>query len=920
MDTVHRVKRTYQNYLDENSQFVNCHNIKKGNNDKINNKNKKNNKDNMQNYSSNSDSSDTDNNSEENNNLNDTYYDSYNWLDNVSEYYNNRSNIDIVNEDTKNTHTFYGDYSDDDDDNKNENENENENDETENSESSDSSDDSSDEEPQTKKSKKEIMQEEINDLKKDAINNSGSIDHIKIALEDLRQIRKEFPKVKVSVVINKFKQEIQKLNDLKKSSGIDIVDKLFAKYKNAYVKVYKMVLSEYKKNKEKLNVKAWTTKKIFERKKLFKKPNNSDMIFTFLYPHQVINEPDNISGWGGTKPKPSNELELIYEFDKLYKQDSSNKSGTEYFKELNIKKKKEYIEKLKDIKKVDGELDNKPYMAKIIECETSTNNKSIILSKINTFENLKGSSEYYKLKSWITKVMKVPFGKYVAPPVLREDGSDKIKEYLRGVRKNLDNDIYGHDVTKQQLIKILAHTIANPSEGGNIFALQGPPGVGKTALIQDGISKALGRPFTFICLGGATDACFLEGHDYTYEGSNHGRIVELLHQAGCMNPVIYFDELDKVSETPKGEEIINILMHITDATQNSHFNDKYFGGIDFDLSKAIIIFSFNDEHKISRILRDRMKIIRVKGYKMLDKINIARDYLLPKLMKHIGLDVNVQFKDDILEYIIDTYTYEGGVRKLKETLNDILLEINLRKLEDEKILDKKITNRLIITKEMIENDFLKKKHKIENIKINEMPRVGQVNGLWANDYGVGGLIPIECCWIPAKEKLGLELTGMQGKVMQESMSVARTVAWKILPDKIKEFLNNKWTNSFDYGIHIHCPDGSTPKDGPSAGGAITTCLISLLSGIPVNNKIAMTGEINLKGHITKIGGLEEKIFGAKKAGAELVLCPAENLKDLEEIREKFPNLFNDKFMVKTIDSVWEILDLVLVKKLDYVKF
>jgi ATP-dependent Lon protease len=242
-----------------------------------------------------------------------------------------------------------------------------------------------------------------------------------------------------------------------------------------------------------------------------------------------------------------------------------------------------------------------------------------------------------------------------------------------------------------------------------------------------------------------------------------------------MNPIIYFDELDKVSETAKGEEIINILMHITDATQNSHFNDKYFGGIDFDLSKAIIIFSFNDEHKISRILRDRMKIIRVKGYKMLDKINIARDYLLPKLLKQIGLtDISITFSNEILEYIIDTYTNEGGVRKLKEALNDMLLEINLRKLENSKILGKYIKKTIIISKDMIDNDFLKKKRKVEHLQINKVPSVGIVNGLWANDYGVGGLIPIECCWVPSTDKLELELTGMQGKVMKESRQVSKS--------------------------------------------------------------------------------------------------------------------------------------------------
>jgi endopeptidase La len=631
---------------------------------------------------------------------------------------------------------------------------------------------------------------------------------------------------------------------------------------------------------------------------------------------------------GNTKKVPPKEQKLIDEFNNLYGQTNS-KNGVEYFKELNIDKKKEYIKKMRDIKNIGNEnenenenkeesIDTKHNLIKIIECETTNNNKSIILSKLNNFENLGDNS--VKMTTWINKIMNIPFGKYVKPPVKKTDGSDKIKEYLDKIKKNLDKDIYGHDDTKRQLIKIIAHTIANPSEGGNIFALQGPPGVGKTALIQDGVSKALGRPFAFISLGGATDSCFLEGHDYTYEGSNNGRIVELLQQKGCMNPIIYFDELDKVSDTPKGEEIINVLMHLTDQTQNAHFNDKYFGSIDFDLSKAIIIFSFNDEQKISRILRDRMKIVNVKGYKLNEKIVIARDFLIQKLIKCIGLDIQVVFSDEILEYIIDTYTNEGGVRKLKEILNDILLEINLRVMEGGKILGKKIKNKCIITKEMCEEDFLKTKHKMEHIQINSHPSVGQVNGLWANDYGIGGLVPIECSWIPSTDKLKLKLTGMQGKVMQESMAVAKTIAWKILPDTVKEQLNVKWMKSFDYGIHVHCPDGSTPKDGPSAGGAITTCLISLLTNIPVNNLIAMTGEINLKGQLTKIGGLEEKIFGAKKAGAKKVLCPNENSQDLNEIKNKFPNLFNDDFVVKTVNNIWEILDEVLDKKLKYNRF
>lgn len=617
-----------------------------------------------------------------------------------------------------------------------------------------------------------------------------------------------------------------------------------------------------------------------------------------------------------------NAGKLDKEFEELYDQDNiTTQNGLKYFKTLTNDKKRMYLEKLKQVKHTFKEEEKRPNYMKILDCDTTESNKALILQKITTFDNLKGSSEFFKLKSWINKIMKVPFGKYVKPPVSKSDGSEKIREYLKGVRKHLDDGIYGHEVTKDQLIKILAHTITNPQEGGNVFALQGPPGVGKTALIQDGVAKALGRPYSFISLGGATDACFLEGHDYTYEGSNHGRIVELLQQAGCMNPVIYFDELDKVSETAKGEEIINILMHITDATQNSHFNDKYFGGLDFDLSKAIIIFSFNDEQKISRILRDRMKIIRVKGYKMLDKLNIAKDYLIPKLIKQIGLeDVKIDFSDEILSWMIDSYTNEGGVRRLKELINDILLEINLRKLEDNKINGNRITSQIAITQDMLTNDLLKKKKKIEHLKINSEPKVGIVNGLWANELGVGGLIPIECCWIPATDKLQLELTGMQGKVMKESMSVARTIAWRILPEDVKNTINNKWKDTFDYGIHIHCPDGATPKDGPSAGGAITTCLISLLSNIPVNNYVAMTGEINLKGQITAIGGLEEKIFGAKKSGATLVLCPKENSHDLEEIIAKFPTLFDKNFKIKSVDNIWDVLDIVLTKKMNWVRF
>jgi ATP-dependent Lon protease len=227
----------------------------------------------------------------------------------------------------------------------------------------------------------------------------------------------------------------------------------------------------------------------------------------------------------------------------------------------------------------------------------------------------------------------------------------------------------------------------------------------------------------------------------------------------------------------------------------------------------------------------------------------------------------------------------------------------------------------MITKDILENDILKKRRKIEILCIDDKPKFGVVNGLWANCSGAGGLIPIECSWIPTTQKLELVLTGMQGQVMQESMTVAKSVAWKILPNAIKKKLYKKWKTSLDYGVHIHCPDGATPKDGPSAGGAITTCLISLFSNTKVNNKIAMTGEINLKGQITAIGGLAEKISGAKKAGVTLVLCPKDNTKDLNEIIAKDPLLINDNFNIVTVSNIWEVLNFVLLKNnIKFIKF
>jgi ATP-dependent Lon protease len=383
-----------------------------------------------------------------------------------------------------------------------------------------------------------------------------------------------------------------------------------------------------------------------------------------------------------------------------------------------------------------------------------------------------------------------------------------------------------------------------------------------------------------------------------------------------MNPVIFFDELDKVSDTAKGEEIINILMHLTDSTQNSHYNDKYYQGVDFDLSRAIFIFSFNEEWKINKILKDRMYVIRTEGFEMKEKVKISKKHLIPKIINSVGYDNSkITFTDEIIEFIIENYTFEGGVRKLKECMLEICKELNLRMLSGTKLLDSKVKFPITLTEKMLTDDIFKKRriHKIE--KIHDKPKIGLVNGLWANDMGVGGLIPIEVFSIPTNSKLELELTGQQGDVMQESMRCAKTVAWNIIPDKCKERLNREWKDFGNTGIHIHCPDGATPKDGPSAGAAITTAIISMLLREPVDNKIAMTGEINLKGEVTEIGGLSQKLNGAKKAGATHVLIPLQNKPDLDKIKAGESNPIDSNFKVTCVSNIWEVLGYVFRKNL-----
>jgi ATP-dependent Lon protease len=432
-----------------------------------------------------------------------------------------------------------------------------------------------------------------------------------------------------------------------------------------------------------------------------------------------------------------------------------------------------------------------------------------------------------------------------------------------------------------------------------------------TSIIKEGIAKAMDKPFVFISLGGASDASFLEGHSYTYEGSIYGRIMNGIITSKCMNPIIYFDELDKISQTAKGEEITNILIHLTDPSQNTHFRDKYFHGIDIDLSKATFIFSFNDPSRVNHILLDRITTVETKYLLVNQKIHIAKNYLLPEIFKDMGMQSNdIIFTDAILQLLIDNYTREGGVRKLKSLLYNIIRECNIANLIKNKLCDDEINYPLTISEKHISIIF-KNKHEIIKEKTHTEDKVGIINGLWASTLGNGGLMPIEIKWKPSTNPFNAHATGNLQKVIKESVHIASTLAFDHLDNNLKEEYLEKW-KKHPQGLHIHCPDGSVPKEGPSAGTALTVGIYSILTNKKVRHDIAITGEITLQGNVKAIGGLENKLDGAKKGGIKLVLFPKENTKDIEQIVERNPLLFDDNFKAIPIETIEEAFKYSLI--------
>ena len=554
---------------------------------------------------------------------------------------------------------------------------------------------------------------------------------------------------------------------------------------------------------------------------------------------------------------------------------------------------KDELEKLKEMSYEDVDLKKQV----IISMTMPESIKKIALSKIDEMKN--NNSEYYKYFQYVKCLIDYPWINDNEFDLFKSlsDSNSKSRDFIEEIENKLNSIVYGHEDSKNSIKELIGKWISNNKSIGKAIGLCGPPGVGKT-LLAKGLGDVLKIPFTQINIGGMDDASVLCGHSITYSGAQYGLIVRKMCESGKSRTIMFFDELDKSCTRHGVNEITNVLIHATDPNTNNEFNDKYFQEVQFPLSNVLFVFSFNDRSKVDKILLDRMEIINVQPYSTNDKIKIVNKFLLNEILESFGFEkYSVVINDELIIKLIEEHTHEAGVRDLKRKLDKICSKLNIDKIYSNSPFDKidnfSKENPIQITEEMI-SKYLGKNEL--NIKmIHKTSEIGIISGLYATTIGTGGIIPI--LMYPnflSMSNFNLRLTGSQGKVMKESVLYSYTVAINCINFKHRNlFIRNP---KYKFGIHIHTPDGATPKDGPSAGAAFTTAFISVILQKRIKNKIAMTGEIEINGKITQIGGLEFKLIGAKKAGIRLVFVTIENKEDLKKIIRK-----NKDFL-----EIWDI--------------
>lgn len=510
----------------------------------------------------------------------------------------------------------------------------------------------------------------------------------------------------------------------------------------------------------------------------------------------------------------------------------------------------------------DGDEEIYEYCDKIQSIGFSEDVEEKLIREANKMFKISPSSQEYGLiKTYLDSILEMPWNTFT------EDTID-----IEKAEKQLDDDHYGLKKVKERILELISVRALNPEVKGQIICLVGPPGVGKTSIGRS-IATALGRNYTRVSLGGVRDEAEIRGHRKTYVGSMPGRIINALKQAKCMNPVILFDEIDKMGNDYKGDPA-SAMLEVLDPEQNVAFTDHYFE-IPVDLSDALFITTANTTDTIPAPLLDRMDIIELGSYTREEKFNIAKNHLIPKTFKKHGINKSIlKISDKTIYSVIDGYTREAGVRKLEKQIAAICRKSAKKLVAGQKTVTVSPANL---------KDFLGvQKYLPETIAKND--EIGVVTGLaWTSAGGV--TMPLEVIVLDGTGKI--EVTGSLGDVMKESSKIAvslvRSISKKYGIDS--DFYKNK-------DLHIHAPEGAVPKDGPSAGVTMTTALVSALSGIPVKRDVAMTGEITLHGKVLPIGGLKEKSMAAYRAGIKTVIFPKENVPDLEEVDDVVKSSIN----------------------------
>lgn len=566
------------------------------------------------------------------------------------------------------------------------------------------------------------------------------------------------------------------------------------------------------------------------------------------------------------------EIEIVSLEDKIQRnvQDRMDKNQNEYYLREQIKA---IYEELGEGENPEEEKDK--YRRLISSLAMPEESKEKLLVEADRLAKMSPSSpDANVIRTYLDKCIALPWGKFT---------KDNLK--LSSVRKTLDRDHYGLKDVKERITEMLAVRAVAPDIHGQIICLAGPPGVGKTSVAKS-IASAMGRKYVRVALGGVHDEAEIRGHRRTYIGAIPGRIINALTDAGSANPVMLLDEIDKLSGDFKGDPA-SALLEVLDAEQNNTYVDHYID-LPFDLSKVLFITTANDKYSIPGPLLDRMEIIDLSSYTHEEKFNIAKKHLIPKQMKeHNITKSNLKITDKALRLIIDGYTKEAGVRGLERQIAKLCRKSDLAIADGDESL-------ITVTDKNIEEYLGPVKFREDDNVITD--EVGIVNGLAWTSVG-GEMLQIEVAVLDGTGKI--ELTGSLGDVMKESAMTAIS----LIRSRCAQYgIDETFYKTKD--IHIHCPEGAVPKDGPSAGVTMTTAVLSALSGIPVKGNVAMTGEITLRGRVLPIGGLKEKSMAAYRHGMSTVLIPYGNASDIALIYEEVRNKV--KFIpVRTIDEVFD---------------